>query len=214
MVHLSIGGNDVLVQWDVGFTQAELDDLTNEVYDQVLEIFDFIKSARPGIKIVFSGYCYPNFGEVIESAAPLQNVHPFYGTWSSMGFPSFLQINTILNEFSHEMEDYAATDPQVEFFKATGLSNTLLAKMTLWELLQEEATPPFTLHTPYGDSNYPSPKGYRDLISYHTQKFYHKYFMDDQYFLSTEKEGELVMRTPHQVNYLLVLMPAKNMPLY
>lgn len=207
VVHLSIGGNDVLGQWDIGFTQAELDDLTNEVYSQVLEIFDFIKSVRPGIKIVFSGYCYPNFEEVIESADPLQNVHPFYGTWSGMGFPSFVQINTILNDFSQEMEDYAATDPQVEFVKATGLMQYTFGQNDPLGVAPGGTYPPFTQPLPYGDPNYPSPKnsmrdyaitkdcfhlspkGYRDLISYQTQKFYHKYFMEDQYLLSTSMEG-------------------------
>ncbi|MCB0510194.1 MAG: T9SS type A sorting domain-containing protein [Chitinophagales bacterium] len=207
VVHLSIGGNDVLGQWDVGFTPAELQDLTDEVYYQVLEIFDFIKAARPGIKIVFSGYCYPNFEEVIESVDPLQNIHPFYGTWSGMGFPNFLQINTILNDFSQEMEDYAATDPQVEFIKATGLMQYTFGQNDPLGVAPGGTYPPFSLSLPYGDPNYPSPKnsmrdyavtkdcfhlspkGYRDLISYQTQKFYHKFLMKDQYLLSTEKEG-------------------------
>ena len=204
VVHLSIGGNDVLGQWDVNFTTQELDDLIDEVYGQTLEIIEFIKSTKPGIKIVFSGYVYPNFEEVIESAAPLQSSHPFYGTWSGMGFPSFLEINTILNDFSLLVEAYSDTDPQVEFFKATGLMQYTFGQTSPLGVAPGGTYPPFTQPQPWGDPNYPSPKnsmrdyfgvtkdcfhlspkGYRDLIEFHTQKFYHKFLMDDQYLLST-----------------------------
>lgn len=203
VVHLSIAGNDVLGQWNVNFTQTELADLVNEVYDQTDSIIRFLKTLKPGIKVVFSGYVYPNFEEVIESAAPLQNVHPFYGTWEDMGFPSFLEINTILNDFSELMEDYADADPQVEFFKVPGLMQYTFGQSSPLGVAPGGSYPPFTQALPFGDPSYPSPqnsmrdyagitkdcfhlspKGYRDLISYHTQKFYHKFFMDDQYLIN------------------------------
>ena len=204
VVHLSIGGNDMLGEWDVTFTSTELDSLIDLVYGQALDVVTFIKSTKPGIKIVFSGYVYPNFEEVIESAAPLQSSHPFYGTWSGMGFPSFFEINTILNDFSLLIEAYADTDPQVEFFKATGLMQYTFGQTSPLGVAPGGTYPPFTQPQPFGDPSYPSPKnsmrdyfgitkdcfhlspkGYRDLISFHTQKFYHKFLMDDQYLLTT-----------------------------
>ncbi|MCP2839696.1 hypothetical protein, partial [Salmonella enterica] len=70
VVHLSIGGNDVLGDWDVTFTQAEFDTLEAHIFVRMEQVIDFIKSTKPGIKIVWSGYVYPNFGEVIADAAP------------------------------------------------------------------------------------------------------------------------------------------------
>lgn len=204
VVHLSIGGNDVLGEWNVNFTTAQLDSLVDLVYGQTLDIITFLKSTKPGLKIVFSGYVYPNFEEVIESAAPLQSSHPFYGTWSGMGFPSFIEINTILNDFSLLVEAYADSDPQVEFFKATGLMQYTFGQSSPLGVAPGGTYPPFTQPQPFGDPNYPSPKnsmrdyfgitkdcfhlspqGYRDLISFHTQKFYHKFLMADQYLLAT-----------------------------
>lgn len=204
VIHLSIGGNDVLGEWNVNFTVAELDSLVELVYSQTLEIINFLKTTKPGIKIVFSGYVYPNFEEVIESTAPLQSSHPFYSTWSGMGFPSFFEINTILNDFSLLIETYAATDPQVEFFKATGLMQYTFGQSIPLGVAPGGTYPPFTQAQPFGDLNYPSPKnsmrdyfgitkdcfhlspkGYRDLIGFHTQKFYQKFLMDDQFLTAT-----------------------------
>ena len=67
VVHLSIGGNDVLGDWHISFTQQQTDSLRDAVQERLLEVIEFIKTTRPGIRILWSGYCYPNFGEVIGS---------------------------------------------------------------------------------------------------------------------------------------------------
>lgn len=211
VVHLSIGGNDVLGQWDVGFTQAELDDLIDEVYTQTDSIIRFLKTLKPGIKVVFSGYAYPNFEEVIEDANPLGTSHPFYSRWEGMGFPTFIEINTILNDFSELIEDYADADPQVEFYKAPGILQYTFGQTTPLAVAPGGSYAPFTQPMPFGDPNYPSPqnsmrdyfgitrdcfhlspKGYRDLIGFHTQKFYQKHFMDDQYLLANSASSGTV----------------------
>ncbi len=223
VVHLSIAGNDVLGQWDVNFTQAELDDLVDEVYGQTDSIIRFLKTLKPGIKVVFSGYVYPNFEEVLVDNNPLGNAHPFYGTWSGMGFPSFLQINSILNDFSELIEDYAAADPQVEFFKVPGLLQYTFGQTTPLAVAPGGSYPPFTQSLPFGDPSYPSPQnsmrdyfgitrdcfhlspqGYRDLISYHTQKFYHKFFMDDQYLFNESNFSGSVSNLQNTSNELKI----------
>ncbi|MFT4968866.1 MAG: lysophospholipase L1-like esterase [Chitinophagales bacterium] len=211
VIHLSIAGNDVLGQWDVSFTQTELDALIDEVYSQTDSIIRFLKTLKPGMKIVFSGYVYPNFEEVIVDANPLGNNHPFYSRWEGMGFPSFLEINTILNDFSELIEDYADADPQVEFFKVPGLLQYTFGQTVPLAVAPGGSYAPFTQAMPFGDPSYPSPqksmrdyfgitrdcfhlspKGYRDLIGYHTQKFYHKFFMDDQYlFANSSVNGSI-----------------------
>lgn len=202
VVHLSIGGNDVLGDWNVNFTPAMTDSLKASVFDRLVEIIEFIKDARPDIHILWSGYMYPNFEEVIESFSPISTLHPFYGTWEDMGFPSFLQLNSILNDFSETIEAYAATDPQVSFVKATGLMQYTFGQDTPLGVAPGGSYPAYTQPLPFGDPTYPSPRnsmrdylltkdcfhlsasGYRDMIAYHTQKFYHKFLMNDQYFLS------------------------------
>jgi lysophospholipase L1-like esterase len=202
VVHLSIGGNDVLGDWNVSFTQAQTDSLKAAVFARLVDVIEFIKSARPGIRILWSGYMYPNFGEVIASAAPLSSTHPFYSTWSGMGFPTFIQLNEILNDFSDQIEAYTQADPQLDFVKAPGLMQYTFGQNSALLIPPGGTYPPLTQPLPYGDPTYPSPRnsmrdylltkdcfhlsagGYRDMISYHTQKFYHKFLMNDQYFLS------------------------------
>ena len=204
VIHLSISGNDVLGDWDNSFTQAQLDELIDSVTARTLDVISFLKSTKPGIKIVFSGYVYPNFEEVLTVNNVLGNNHPFYSRWDDMGQPTFLEINTILNDFSDIMEDYANTDPQVEFYKAPGLMQYTYGQNTPLGVAPSGSYAPFTQPMPFGDPSYPSPKesmrdylgitkdcfhlspkGYRDLINYHTQKFYHKFLMDDQYLFSS-----------------------------
>lgn len=201
VVHLSIGGNDVLGDWKVSFSQAQTDTLKLAVEARLIEVIDFIKSARPGIRIFWGGYVYPNFNEVIETS-PLQNNHPFYGTWSGMEFPTFLELNTLLNDFSGLVQDYANADPQVDFVNCTGLMQYTFGQNTPLGVAPGGTYAAGSVPLPTGDPNYPSPansmrdyfltkdcfhlsaKGYEDMIGYHTQKFYHKFLMDDLYLLS------------------------------
>lgn len=201
-VHLSLGGNDVLNTWDVNFTQAQTDSLLDSVYARLITIIDFIKTANPGVRILWSGYAYPNFGEIIEELAPFQSTHPFYATWQGMAFPTFTELNGILNDYSNTMTTLAANDPQVDFVKATGLMQYTFGQTTALSVPPGGTYAPFTVPMPEGLPDYPSPKnsmrnyilfrdcfhlspqGYSDFIDYHTQKFYQKALMDDQYFLS------------------------------
>ena len=202
VVHLSLGGNDVLGDWNVNFSQAQTDSLKALVEGRLLLLIDFIKGVRPDIHILWSGYTYPNFGEVIESASPLQTLHPFYGLWASMGFPSFEQLNVILNEFSATLAGYAAADPQLSFVPATGLMQYTFGQSGPLLVPPGGTYPPQSVSLPDGLVDYPSPRnsmrnygitrdcfhlsaaGYRDLIEEHTRKFYHKYLMDDHYLLA------------------------------
>jgi len=202
VVHLSIGGNDFLGDWKVSFTQGRTDTLIDEVFVRLDSVIRFIKSCKPGIKIVWSGYVYTNFQEVISGAGGIGSTHPFYNTWQGMEFPTALQINTLQNYQSAKMVVYAATHPDVEYFEATGLMQYLYGQNPALSVPPGGTYAPYSVPMPLGDPNYPSPKstmrdyiftkdcyhlstqGYKDLIGYHTQKFYHKYLMDDLYLLS------------------------------
>jgi lysophospholipase L1-like esterase len=200
-VHLSLGGNDVLGEWKKSFTQAQTDSLKDEVFQRLLEVITFIKSARPGITVLWSGYVYTNFEEIISTSG-LGSNHPFYNTWQKMEFPSNIEINTILNDFSDIMEIYVASDPQLKFVIATGLMQYTFGQGSPLGVAPGGTYPAYSAPLPYGYPNYPSPrnsmrdypfakdcfhlspKGYLDLIQYHTQKFYHKFLMDDLFLLA------------------------------
>lgn len=202
LVHLSIGGNDVLGDWNVSFTQAMTDSMEEAVSERLIDIIEFIEGVRPDVRIVWSGYTYPNFEEVIEGIAPAQAAHPFYSLWSDMQFPNFLQLNEILNRFSDSVYAYALTDPRVDFVKCTGILQYTYGQEQPLGVAPGGTYPPFTVPLPEGDPTYPSPQNsmrdygfftdcfhlhenaYADFMDYQFQKFYHKHLMDDQYFLS------------------------------
>lgn len=203
VVHLSIGGNDVLGDWNVGFTTAQTDSLKQAVFQRLHQVITFILGVRPDVHVLWSGYMYPNFEEVIEDIAPLQSIHPFYGTWQGMGFPSFAQLNTILNDFSGLMEAYADTMDRVSFVNATGLMQHTFGQADPLGVAPGGSYPALEAPLPLGYVDYPSPKssmrnygltrdcfhlsagGYRDMVDHHARRFYHKYLMDDQYLLSS-----------------------------
>jgi hypothetical protein len=206
VVHLSIGGNDFLGDWNRNFTQGQTDSLTNNVFVRLDSVIRFIKSCRPDVKIFWAGYVYPNFGEVINDFfAP--SSHPFYGTWHDMGDPDFIEINSLLNEISVKFDSIYANDPRIEFVPCTGLMQYLYGQPTQMSVPPSGTYAPFTKPLPWGDPAYPSPKpamndygftkdcfhlspaAYKAFFNYHTQKFYHKYLMDDFYALAAGSQS-------------------------
>jgi lysophospholipase L1-like esterase len=210
-VHISLGGNDVLGEWHKTWPQAKTDSLLNAVSIRLTTIMDFIKSVRPDIKIVWSGYAYPNFGEIIGEMAPFQTTHPFYATWNGMGQPTFAQINGVLNYYSDAMEVMAANDPQLTFVRAPGLMQYAFGQLVNLSVPPSGNYPALTAPLPGGFPDYPSPKtamrnyvvfrdcfhlsadGFSEFIRYQTQKYYQKALMDDQYFISEggSKDGSV-----------------------
>lgn len=201
VVHLSIGGNDFLGDWNVNMTQAETDTLGAQVLVRLDSLIRFIKSCKPGIKVLWSGYCYTNFKEVITEFFSPTN-HPFYGTWHGMGEPDFIQLNSLQNYISAGVSTYCNQTTDVHYVSAMGLMQYVYGQTTPMSVPPTGTYAPYTQPLPLGDPNYPSPKesmrdygltkdcfhlspaGFRHLISYHTQKFYHKLLMDDFYALA------------------------------
>lgn len=202
VVHLSIGGNDFLGDWKVSMTQGQTDTLRDAVFERLDSIVRFIKSCKPGIHILWSGYVYTNFEEVITGASGIGQANQFYNTWAGMEFPTALQLNTLQNNQSAQMAAYAVNDPQVEYIEANGLMQYLHGQLTPLEVAPGGTYAPYSVPMPLGDPSYPSPQttmrdyiffkdcfhlstqGYKDLVGYQTQKFYHKFLMDDLYLLS------------------------------
>lgn len=228
VVHLSIGGNDFLGDWNVNMTQQETDTLMYHVFDRLDSIVRFIKSCKPGIRILWSGYVYTNFEEVINGPGGIGSSNQFYGTWQGMGFPTALQLNTLQNNQSVQMSAYAAADPQVEYVEANGLMQYLYGQTTPLGVAPGGTYAPFTAPMPQGFPNYPSPQtvmrdyivfkdcfhvstqGYKDLVSYQTQKFYHKFLMDDLYLLSANNNETGTVSSQGNVDTTLALGKASG----
>ncbi len=204
IVHLSIGGNDVLGDWNISFTQQETDSLEVAVAARLAIIVDFLKSTKEGMRIFWPGYCYPNFEEVIEEIAPFQTTHPFYGTWNDMGQPNFSQLNHILIDFSDSVASYASNEPQLDFVPAQGILQHVYGQTQPLGVAPGGTYQPFEAPLPLGYPDYPSPKSsmrlyagiftdcfhlseeaYLTLFEYQALKFYHKFLMDDLYILSS-----------------------------
>lgn len=203
-VHLSIGGNDMLGDWkSQTFTQFQTDSLMQSVADSLYAVVDFIKEIRPDIKVIWGGYTYPNFDEVINGFY-IPSLHPFYSNWEKMQFPTNSEINVQLNIFEDMVGAHFANDPQVEFVKATGITQYTYGQDSPLGVAPFGTYPQFSVPLPEGNPDYPSPKGsmrdyaltkdcfhlsgkgYRDLIGYTTQKYYFKALMDDKYFIADD----------------------------
>lgn len=205
VVHLSISGNDFLGNWNVDFTETEMEALSDETYNEVITLTDFIKDVRPDVQIVFSGYMYANFAEVIADAAPFETSHPFYATWEDMGFPTFEQLNGLLNGFSERMVDLAAEDERIDFINVPALMQYEYGQTSPLGVDPGGTYPAFYQPLPYGDITYPSPKesmrdyglardcfhlspeGFFKMIDYQFWKFYQKQLMDELYLLAEEE---------------------------
>ncbi|MDD2984563.1 MAG: T9SS type A sorting domain-containing protein [Crocinitomicaceae bacterium] len=211
IVHLSIGGNDVLGGWNVNFTPQQTDSIQDAVLGRLDSLVTFIKSVRPGIQILWSGYTYTNFGEVIGTLPTLvQANHPFYSTWQGMGFPTFTQLNAVQNLFTDRIFNQYSADPQVTVIPATGLMQYAFGQTVPLGVAPGGTYPAFTVPMPYGNPAYPSPKttmrdyglfrdcfhlsaaGYYEMVSNHSRKFYHKLLMDDVYATATFNESGTV----------------------
>lgn len=208
IIHMSIGGNDVLGDWNISFTQQETDSLENAVAGRLEDIVAFLKSTRSDVHVFWPGYCYPNFEEVIEEIAPFQSSHPFFSTWDDMGQPNFLQLNTILNDFSDSVAAFANLDPRMDFVPAQGILQYHFGQQQALGVAPGGTYMPFEAPLPLGYPEYPSPietmrlyagiftdcfhlseEAYLVFFQYQAEKFYQKKLMDDMYELS---EGGLV----------------------
>lgn len=209
-VHISLGGNDFLGAWNIDFTEEELENLMDETFEEVETIVDFIHAVRSDVQIVFSGYMYANFEEIINDAAPFEESHPFYDTWADMGFPTFEELNGLLNSFSTRMLVYSTGLDYVDFVYAPGYMQYIFGQEEPLGVAPGGTYPKLYQPLPDGDITYPSPKismrnygffidcfhlsvsGYEYMIDYQFENLYHKLLMDDSYFLSDElSEGSV-----------------------
>ncbi len=222
IVHLSLGGNDFLQNWNINFSDAETEDLKNSVISNLNLLINSIKSFQPGIQIVWSGYTYTNFEEIITTAF-IPAVHPFHSTWQNMGFPDSQTLNELQNDFSASIQTIIEADEQLNYVSATGLMQHIFGQEEPLEVAPFGTYEALEAPLPTGFVNYPSPQvsmrdyvvfldcfhlsglGYQAFIDYQMQKHYHKALMDDAILIanlpnlngsvtsSTTLENELIV---------------------
>lgn len=203
IIHMSIGGNDMLGDWNISFSQQQTDSLAQDVKGRLDSIVDFLQGTRAGMNVFWPGYTYPNFEEVIEEIAPFQSNHPFYSTWNDMGQPNFLQINTVLNEMSDSVAFSASIDPQLHFVSAQGVLQYHFGQAQALGVAPGGTYPAFDAPLPLGYPDYPSPKesmrlyagiftdcfhlspaAYLVFFQYQAEAYYQEALMDDLFAYS------------------------------
>jgi hypothetical protein len=209
-VHLSIGGNDFLRAWKMSYTEEETEALKQDVVDKLIQVVDFIRDNKPGVKIMWSSYVYTNFEEEI-SRFFLPEEHPFYSTWEKMEFPDNESINIQSINFMEAVAAAFENYDDVYCFNAPGLMQYHYGQTSPLQVAPFGTYQPESAPLPNGFIDYPSPRnsmrdygvtkdcfhlsalGYRRLVSYQTQKYYHKAFMNDAYFLpeNDNKSGSI-----------------------
>lgn len=200
-VHLSIGGNDFLGNWKMSYTEEETEVLKQQVINQLVQIIDFILDNKPGVKILWSGYVYTNFQEEIERFL-IPTEHPFYSTWSNMEYPDNESLNHQSINFMEGVRDALIAYEDVYYVHAPGLMQYHFGQTNPLEVAPFGTYQPQTAELPNGYIEYPSPRnsmrdygitkdcfhlsarGYRIMLGYQTQKYYHKAFMNDSYYLA------------------------------
>lgn len=92
-VYLSLGGNDLLANWNANMTQADELTLTEKVYSDLQQIISGYVALRPDVKIILSGY---DFGHLTGNRI-LSSLNKMY---EKMSRPEPVRVNKALAAFS------------------------------------------------------------------------------------------------------------------
>ena len=156
-VNLSIGGNDILNNWNKSMDTLATDSLLDVTMLKIDSIIQYIKSTKSTVKIYISGYDFANFGEVIMTyAAP--TFHPFYSRWNGMGKPDFEEMNKLLTRASLKFDVLVSGNHNVFYKSALGLMQYLYGQTTALGVAPGGTYLPKTVPLPGGRLDYPTPK--------------------------------------------------------
>lgn len=99
-IYLSLGGNDFLNRWSTEMTSAQEDALFDMIYRDLQKTISSYIKIRPDIKIILSGYDYPNFKA--DRIIPV-----FKKMYKQLGAPTALRINSVIVKMSQKMVQIA-----------------------------------------------------------------------------------------------------------
>jgi hypothetical protein len=157
-VHFSLGGNDVLGTWNINYTTSQKDSLLEVVMAEIKTGIDIIHGINPDLKILIAGYDFPNFDETVGNLPGLvQQLHPFYGLWDSMGQPNAEQLNNLLTDATTKFENYAPQWHNVYFVNNLGLMQNTYGQDSPLSVPPGGTYAAGSVTVPGGLLNYPSP---------------------------------------------------------
>lgn len=155
-IHFSLGGNDILGTYHVSNTAAQNNQDYFTLMTDMKAGIDIVHNINPTLKILLSGYDYPNFEETIQNfIVPSQ--HPFYNKWMNMGQPTASQLNSALIDVTNRFIDSAAVWENVEFVSNLGLMQNTYGQNTPLTVAPGGTYAAGSLTVPNGLPNYPSP---------------------------------------------------------
>ncbi|HOY31687.1 MAG TPA: T9SS type A sorting domain-containing protein [Bacteroidales bacterium] len=189
--HISLGGNDILGDWNDTMTAAVEDSLIGAIVYNLKKDIDTIRSLKPGLKFLISGYDYPNFVET----AGLNPNNPYYGNWTDMGQPDALKTNTVLAKLTQCYVDSAAAWDDVSFVNNNGLMQWIYGQTIPLTVPPFGTYPPHSVLLPGGEMNYPSPKTAMTLFgndAFHLDDVPFEYFIQRHF----EKYYWFALRNP------------------
>ncbi len=186
-IHFSLGGNDILGTYHINNTAAQNNQDYHTLMVDIKAGIDIIHNINPNIKILLSGYDYPNFEETILNFV-IPNQHPFYDQWSDMGQPTAAQLNTVLIDVTNLFIDSVAVWNNVEFVSNLGLMQNVYGQNSPLTVAPGGTYAAGSLTVPNGLPNYPSPtaclnfggtdsfhlnnNAYEHFIKRHFQEYY------------------------------------------
>jgi len=201
--HISLGGNDVLGEWNNSMTNAQVNTLLDTVMKNIKRDLDTVLCIKPDIKFIISGYDYPNF---VETAA-FSSLHPFYQQWTDMGKPDALEINTVLRSLTQRYIDSSYVWNNVHFVNNTGYMQWYYGQTSPLLIPPYITYPAHAVTLPGGNMNYPSPRAAFQVggaDSFHLsddsyEHFIQRYF-EEYYWYALRKPDEPICACDTSLN--------------
>jgi lysophospholipase L1-like esterase len=117
VVILSVGGNDYISKWHVSLNEEQVQSAVAAVKKEVLQNIEFIKSLKPEVKIVISGYDYGSFDKLIDSFA----TKGYESIYERFGKPTPEQLNLAFIELNKMYVQIVSETKNVYFSNHMGL---------------------------------------------------------------------------------------------
>jgi len=115
VIHLYLGGNDVLGAWNTSYTTAQEDALFQQMATNLQSLITFIHGLDPTLEIVYGTYDYVNLEEMRQ-----QNVFDLL-LWLNLGSPTPLELNQVMARGTAAIFAAIGNDPMVHLQNHSGL---------------------------------------------------------------------------------------------
>ncbi len=162
IVLISIGGNDMLAGmngaipgWHTGMNASQESALFDRIQADMQTMIDAIKTVRPNIHVLFSGYDYINLVETVLSGDAATIL-----LWANLGQPNALQINTAFSKLEQRKINMANADPHIHYVNSMGLMQWVYGYPNIFlpnSVPAPGQQPPNYAPFPGGNPDYPTP---------------------------------------------------------